>query len=232
MAKKTSMDSRSASCRMSRSISISQGGLERLRGQLAILLTAFGLGRFQTVAFPHGDVALNQDLIGVVDDTVHDCLGYRTSGVGIGVNTGIPALRLVLSAEDHGSLATCLHNLQQIIGFLEQQGTDQPLIQDQDIHLLVGGEKFLQLTAVPSDVQLMGSPPGWCMPQYYHEGCPNERTAPGNSPQELKARHLSYSDLNTLAAEGYAILMNGRDSHAGHLGIVFPIVNLLQGGFR
>ena len=31
MAKKTSMDSRSASCRMSRSISISQGGLERLR---------------------------------------------------------------------------------------------------------------------------------------------------------------------------------------------------------
>ena len=70
------------------------------------------------------------------------------------------------------------------------------------------------------------------MPQYYHEGCPNERTAPGNSPQELKARHLSYSDLNTLAAEGYAILMNGRDSHAGHLGIVFPIVNLLQGGFR
>lgn len=113
---KTSMDSRSASCRMSRSISISQGGLERLRGQLAILLTAFGLGRFQTVAFPHGDVALNQDLIGVVDDTVHDCLGYRTSGVGIGVNTGIPALRLVLGAEDHGSLATCLHNLQQIIG--------------------------------------------------------------------------------------------------------------------
>ena len=52
-------------------------------------------------------------------------------------------------------LVAVLRNLQQIIGFLGQQGTDQPLIQDQEIHLLVGGEKFLQLTAVPSDVQLI-----------------------------------------------------------------------------
>ena len=73
------MDSRSALRKVIKSISIWQGKLEGLKGQSATLLTAFGAGRPETIALPHGDAALNQNLIGVVDDAVHDCLGNRAA---------------------------------------------------------------------------------------------------------------------------------------------------------
>lgn len=43
----------------------------------------------QPVALPHGDAAFNQDLVGVVDDAVCDCLGNGVAGVWIGVNAGV-----------------------------------------------------------------------------------------------------------------------------------------------
>lgn len=86
---------------------------EGLNGQSSILFTAFGAGRLQAITFPHGDTAFNQDLVCVVDDAVHDCLGNGAAGIGIGINACIPALRLVLGAENHGALAAGLHDFQQ-----------------------------------------------------------------------------------------------------------------------
>ena len=48
------------------------------------LHTAFRGGGLQAVAFTHGDAALNQNFIGIVDDVVHDCLGNGAAGIGIG----------------------------------------------------------------------------------------------------------------------------------------------------
>lgn len=141
------MDSRSASRRTIRSNSRSQGEAEGLKGQSGILLTAFGVGGLQAVAFAHGDAALNQNFIGVVDDAVHDCLGNGAAGIGIGVNAGIPALGLVLGAEDHGTLAAGFCDFQQVVGLLGREWPDEPLVQDQQVHLLVGGQTFLQFAA-------------------------------------------------------------------------------------
>ena len=71
---------------------------------------------------PHGNEVFNEDVISVVDDAVHDCLRNRAAGIRVWVNTCIPALGLVLGAEDHGTLAEGLHNFQQIIGLLRRGG--------------------------------------------------------------------------------------------------------------
>ena len=102
-----------------------------MKGQSGILLSAFGAGRLQAITFPHGDAAFNQDLIGVVDDAVHDCLGNGAAGVRIGINACIPALRLVLGAENHGALAAGLHDFQQVIGLLGGERPDEPLVQNE-----------------------------------------------------------------------------------------------------
>lgn len=99
-------------------------------GSQAFSSPPFGKGRFQAIALPHGDTALNQDLIGVMDDAVHDRLGNRAARVRIGSNACIPALRLVLGAEDHRALAAGLHDFQQVVGLLGRERPDEPLVQD------------------------------------------------------------------------------------------------------
>lgn len=59
----------------------------------------------QAVSFPHGDLSVNQYLVGIVDDPVQDGLGNGTALLGIGVEPLVPITRLVLGAEDHGTLA-------------------------------------------------------------------------------------------------------------------------------
>ena len=52
----------------------------------------------------HGDTAANRDGVGLVDDSVHDGVGNRAVLVGIGVNAFIPAVRIILGAEDRRSV--------------------------------------------------------------------------------------------------------------------------------
>ena len=40
----------------------------------------------QAMAFPHGDLAINQNLIGIVDDAVHNSLRNRTSVIRVRIN--------------------------------------------------------------------------------------------------------------------------------------------------
>ena len=69
--------------------------------------------------FSHGDLAINQDLVGIVDDTVHNRFGNGAAVIRVGINTLIPFFRIVLGAEDGRALvAAHLNNLQQIVGFL------------------------------------------------------------------------------------------------------------------
>ena len=90
-----------------------------------------------------------------MDDAVHDWLGNGASGVRIGINACIPALRLVLGTENYGALAAGLHDFQQIVGLLWREGPDEPLVQDQQVHLLVGGQTFLQLASASGNTQLV-----------------------------------------------------------------------------
>ena len=125
-----------------------------MNGQSDILHTAFGIGGLQAVAFEHGDVALNQNFIGVVDDAVHDCFRNWAAGIRVGVNAGIPALGLVLGAENYGALVAGLHDFQQVVGLLREK-PDEPFVQNQQAHLLVGGQTFLQLACAAGNTQLV-----------------------------------------------------------------------------
>lgn len=50
----------------------------------------------QAVPFPHGDLAIIQDLVGIVDDTVHNRLGNGAAVIRVGINALIPFFRIVL----------------------------------------------------------------------------------------------------------------------------------------
>ena len=52
------------------------------------------------MAFAHRDAAANGDGVSVVDNPVHDGVGNGAVLVGIGVNAFIPAVCIVLGAED------------------------------------------------------------------------------------------------------------------------------------
>lgn len=41
----------------------------------------------QAVPFSHGDLAINQDLVGIVDDTVHNRFGNGAAVTRVGINT-------------------------------------------------------------------------------------------------------------------------------------------------
>ena len=52
-------------------------------------------------------------------------------------------------------MAPRLHNLQHIVGFLRRQRTNQPLVQDQQIFLLVGFKHLFQRTAAAGNTQFI-----------------------------------------------------------------------------
>lgn len=102
------------------------------------------------MALPHGDTAINQDVVSVVDDSVHDGLGDGAAVIRIGIDAFIPFPSIVLGAEDHGTAAApALHDFQQVIGLLRCQTADQPLVQDEKVYLLVGADRGLKTIAGP-----------------------------------------------------------------------------------
>ena len=112
--------------------------LLRNHNRLWSVISDTGLSASQAMPFPHGDLSINQDLIGIVENPVQDRLGNGAALIRIWMEPFIPVPRLVLCAEDHGSLiAPGLNYFQQTIGFLRRQAPDQPFVQNQQIIFLV-----------------------------------------------------------------------------------------------
>ena len=94
------------------------------------------LQRVQAMALAHRDAAANGDGVSVVDNPVHDGIDNGAVLVGIGVNAFIPAVRIVLGAEDcRAVLGPGLNDLQEVKGLLNRECAQQPLVQNQKIHL-------------------------------------------------------------------------------------------------
>ena len=98
------------------------------------------------MAFPHGHGAVDQNLIGIVDDrkfafgefhefvsrtrTVYDRLRQRAVALGIRIDPLVPAGGLELRAEDGGAVAaSAFHDLEKVVRFLWRQTADKPLIE-------------------------------------------------------------------------------------------------------
>ena len=85
----------------------------------------------------HRHLAVDHHIVGIVDYPVNDCIRNRTIVVRIEVDAIIPALSLILSAEDHRPLNASFDYFKQIIAFACCQFTDQSFIKYQKIDLLV-----------------------------------------------------------------------------------------------
>ena len=55
----------------------------------------------QTMALPHGDLSVNQDFVGVMDNSVQNGLCNSAAFLKIRMQPLVPVSRLVLGAEDH-----------------------------------------------------------------------------------------------------------------------------------
>ena len=105
------------------------------------------LQALKAMALTHGDLAVNEDVIGVVDDAVHNSLGDGTGFLGTGIDPLIPLAGVVLGAEDGGAVGTAgFHKLQKVVRLLRRKAADEPLIQDEQIHLPVAFHGVLELT--------------------------------------------------------------------------------------
>lgn len=110
----------------------------------------------QTMALPHGDLSVNQDFVGVMDNPVQNGLCNSAAFLRIRMQPLVSVSRLVLGAEDHRAFITpCLNHFQQVITFLRRQTSDQPFIQNQKIILLVALNGLLQLTCGLSQGQFL-----------------------------------------------------------------------------
>ena len=67
----------------------------------------------------------------------------------------LQALRFVLRAKDGRLAAPCLHNLQHIVRFLRRQRTNQPLVQNQQVFLLVRFKYFFQRAVAAGNAQFI-----------------------------------------------------------------------------
>ena len=73
-----------------------------------------------------------------MDDAVDDRFRQRAVALGIGIDPLVPAGGLELRAEDGGAVAaSAFHDLEKVVRFLWRQTADKPLIEDQQIYLLV-----------------------------------------------------------------------------------------------
>ena len=98
------------------------------------------------MSLPHRCVSVNEDLVSVMHDPVHNRLGDRTVILRIRVNSLIPAFSLKLCAKDgRPMLCPRFNDLEQIVGFIWCQTSDQPLVKNQQIDLLVGFDRLLEL---------------------------------------------------------------------------------------
>ena len=58
----------------------------------------------QTMALPHGDLSVNQDFVGVMDNPVQNGLCNSAAFLRIRMQPLVPVSRLVLGAEDHRAI--------------------------------------------------------------------------------------------------------------------------------
>ena len=95
---------------------------------------------------PHRGITVNEYLVSVMNNPVHDRLRDRTVILRIGVNPLVPAFCLKLSTEDSRSmLCSRFDDLEQIVGLLGSETSDQPLVKNKQIDLLAGFDHFLEL---------------------------------------------------------------------------------------
>ena len=85
----------------------------------------------------HGNLAVDHHIISVVDNTVDNCIGDRAVILGIGIDTVIPALGVILRAENHGLFYSRFDDLQQVKSIIYRQLADNQLIKYQQIDLFV-----------------------------------------------------------------------------------------------
>ena len=75
------------------------------------------------MALTHRDAPFNGDHIGVVDDLVHNSVANRAVLGRIGIDSFVPAVGIVLRAENGGAVfGSRLNDFKQIIGLLQRQG--------------------------------------------------------------------------------------------------------------
>lgn len=93
---------------------------------------------------PHRGITVNEYLVSVMNNPVHNRLRDRTVILRIGVNPPVPAFSLKLSTENSRSmLRPRFDDLKQIVGLLRSETSDQPLVKNQQIDLLVALTTFL-----------------------------------------------------------------------------------------
>lgn len=89
------------------------------------------------MALSHRDLALNQNVISIVDDTVENGIGDGAFTLMAWINTLVPSIGVVLRAKDNGAVrilsAATLHDFQKIVGLLSSQTANQPLINNQKV---------------------------------------------------------------------------------------------------
>ena len=74
-----------------------------------LLFSTILCGTVQPVTFAHGNSPSDRHIVGIMDDTVHDCFRDRAIAFRVRIDSSIPTFRFVLGAEDHrsaGSLPT------------------------------------------------------------------------------------------------------------------------------
>ena len=95
---------------------------------------------------PHRGITVNEYLVSVMNNPVHNRLRDRTVILRIWVNSLVPAFCLKLSTEDsRPMLCSRFNNLKQIVGLLRSETSDQPLVKNQQIDLLVCFDHLLEL---------------------------------------------------------------------------------------
>ena len=83
---------------------------------------------------PHRCISVNEYLVSVMNNPVHDRLGDRTVILRIWVNSLVPAFSLKLSAEDsRPMLCSRFNDLKQIVGLLGSKTSDQPFQESADL---------------------------------------------------------------------------------------------------
>ena len=89
------------------------------------------------MALLYGNSAVNEDVVGVVDDSIHDRYGGWAVVIWGWIDPFASTLHIELRAEDYEAvLCSCFHDLQKIIGLLQRQRSDQPFIQHKKTALM------------------------------------------------------------------------------------------------
>ena len=81
--------------------------------------------RCQTVALSHGNLSFHGNDVCVVDDPVHNSIANGAVLGGIGIDSFVPTVRIILRTENGGAvLGSRLNDFKQVVGLLQRQRAD------------------------------------------------------------------------------------------------------------